>query len=87
MTSLKQLTIHLEKVARKYASQDIEAKNLLNSLKDIIDRAKNDEPISTEEKNTWLSLVFRRRVVTIQRSRKSLLAIFYIRCSKLKGKL
>lgn len=50
MTTLKQLAISLEQAAVKYADQDIEAKNLLDSLQDIIDRAKNGNVISTEEK-------------------------------------
>ena len=32
MTTLKQLAINLEKTAEKYASQDIEAKKLLDSI-------------------------------------------------------
>jgi len=50
MTTLKQLAINLEKTAEKYASQDIEAKKLLDSIHNIIDRAKNGDVISTEEK-------------------------------------
>ena len=50
MTSLKQLAINLEETAKKYASQDVEAKKLLGSLQNIIHRVKNGDPIGTEEK-------------------------------------
>lgn len=50
MDSLKQLAVSLEKTAKKYAAQDIEAEKLLDSLQDIIDRAKSGNTISTEEK-------------------------------------
>lgn len=50
MVSLKQLSFNLEKAAKKYTSQDAKAKNLLGSLQDIIDRAKNGDVISSEQK-------------------------------------
>jgi len=50
MTRLKQLAIILEKTAKKYTYQDVEAKKLLDSLQNIIDRAKNGDEIATEEK-------------------------------------
>lgn len=50
MTSLKQLAINLEKTAIKCMAQDVEAKKLLDSLQNIIDRAKNGDVIGTEER-------------------------------------
>lgn len=50
MTTLKQLAINLESIAQSYAAQDIEVQKLLNSLGDMIHKAKNDVPIRTEEK-------------------------------------
>ncbi len=50
MITLKQLAIDLESVAKKYANQDAEVKKLLDSLDDMLYRAKNGIQIHTEEK-------------------------------------
>lgn len=50
MSSLKELAINLESVAKKYSLQDEEAKKLLESLEGMIYRAKNGMKIGTEER-------------------------------------
>jgi hypothetical protein len=49
MTTLKQLAINLEQVAQKYAAVDPDVQRFLDSLSDLISRAKNGEEISTDE--------------------------------------
>ena len=48
--NLKQLAIDLETIGAKYAADDNEIMQLMDSLKDLIERAKNEIQISEEER-------------------------------------
>lgn len=49
MNSLKQLAITLEKTLEKYAPHDPDVKSLSNSVKSLIERAKDEKDIDKNE--------------------------------------